>query len=160
MAAKGRRIRNRRDLRIVSKQSGTHYQYRLVKRWKGKQVITHEKLAQINSPRRARTKTVDQYFDANGNSLTHFKDPQSARQDAQKFCELVDAGERDALVTEFRGLVVTKFESFGTVVHTVGRPREANRRPRRAKGSTDWICYVAPSGEVSNLHAKRHTIGG
>ena len=157
MAAKGRPIGIAR-WRFVSKQSGTHYQYRLVKAWRGKQVLTHDKLAQINSPRRARTKTVDQYFDATGKSLTRFKDPRSATRDAQRFCKLVDAGEREAPVVEFRGLVVTRFESFGTAGQTVGRPREAYRRPRRTKGSTEWICYVAPSGHVHKLHPKRHTL--
>ena len=157
MAAKGRRIRTRRDLRIVSKQAGTHYQYRVVREWEGKQVFTHKKLLQINSPRRARTKTVDQYSDATGKSLTRPKDEQSAIGAAHRFCEQVDAGQRDAPVMEFRGLVVAKFKSSGTVGITAGQP-EAYRRSRRIKGSTEWIRYVAPSGDVYNLHPKRHTL--
>ena len=158
MAAKGRPIRTGRDLRVVSTQSGTQYQYRLVKELRGKHVVTHLKLPQINSPRRARTKTVDQYFDATGRSLTRFKDQQSAIQDAQRFCKLVDAGERDAPVIEFRGLVVAKSESFGTVGLTPGRPPEAYRSPRITPASTEWICYVAPTGDVYDLDPKGHTL--
>ena len=157
MAAKGRRIRTRRDLRVVSKQAGTHYQYRVVRKLEGKRVFTHKKLLQINSTRRARTKTVDQYSDATGKPLTRPKDERFAMEAAKRFCEQVDAGQRDAPVMEFRGLVVAKFKSSGTVGITAGQP-EGYRRPRRTMGSTEWICYVAPSGHVSNLHPKRHTL--
>ena len=158
MAAKGRRIRTARDWRVVSKQVGTQYQYRLIKEWQGKKVITHPELLQINSRRRARTKTVDQYFGATGKPMTRIKDEPSAIEDAKRFCMSVAAGERDSLVIEFRGLVVARFESFGTYGSTPRRPPEAYRRPRKTKGSTEWICYVAPTGDVCGLTPKRHTL--
>lgn len=113
-----------------------HFQFRLVKEIRGRQIITERDLAKPKEGRNV-TQTLDP-----------FATEQGVLQAARNYC--MGSDERKGLKPgdQFLGVVVTRFTagSFAKIVPRSIPERMKNDGPRlrREPGTTTWLYYVEP----------------
>ena len=133
-------------------QSRSHYQFRLVKRIDGRKLVTHAILANARS-KGARDKTLDIFQASNDRAAL-----QRARDYFHRAVQ-----NKGPLPGEFRGVVVVKYDSDPKKPAIISQPKlhgpleTANRR-RQLRGTTTWLYYLDPKGDVFYVDAVDHHV--
>ena len=117
------------------KESHTkHYQLRLVRRILGSRVVTHRELARPKGLN-ARDQTMEYFADSDKEALKKARD----------YC---NRGQRrkGKLPGPFLGVVVVRHKTDSSEpLYLRQGSFEVSKRPRRLKGTTEWLFYVAPN---------------
>ena len=129
-----------------------HFQFRLVKCFRGTRIITHRSMAQPNegAPK-------DHVLDL-------FDNERSVLQKARNYCARGEK-RKGPLPGPFLGIVVVKYESDQSRWKSVkpgsfGSGFKLSRRPSRVKGKTIWLYYVDPHSKAFHMDAKTHRVMG
>ena len=128
-----------------------HFQFRLVKRFDGRRIVTYANLAQPNEG------------SAKDHTMDFFGNERSALQEAKNYSARGEK-RKGLLPGEFLGVVVVKYESDPNKSITI-RPGSffpratVSHRPRRVPGTATWLYYVNPEGERFHVGPTTHVKG-
>ena len=125
------------------------YQLRLVKRFDGKSIVTHQPLAQPKSFK-AKDKTLD--FTSGSEK--------GALQRARDYCRRGD-NRKGELPGEFLGVVLVKHSSDRDKSIAVAPSGfQVTKRPKRTVGTTVWTHYVDADGRAYTVDPSTHNVLG